>query len=84
MASLDIIKEKIKTLYETNPEIHIDLLRTNPRLAFKSEKVKITGAYAHIFTIEELTDKYPKRRSVQYADILTKSIVISEIENSKA
>ena len=36
--------------------------------------VRITGAYRHIFQVEEDSSGQPKRHALQYADVLTHDI----------
>lgn len=39
MTSLDIIKSKIQKLYKTNPNIHINVATTHPKVNLKNEPV---------------------------------------------
>lgn len=41
MTSLDIIKSKIQKLYKTNPNIHINVPITHPKVNLKNEPVVI-------------------------------------------
>ena len=41
MTSLDIIKSKIQKLYKTNPNIHINVAITHPKVNLKNEPVVI-------------------------------------------
>ena len=80
MASLDVIKNKIKELYETNPNIHINVAMTHPSISLQNEPVIIKGVYPHIFQIEERRSGFPKQHTLQYTEVLTKSIEILEME----
>ena len=80
MNSLDIIRGKIKRLYDTHPDIHIDVLMTHPKVNLKNEPVTIKEIYPHIFQIEERSTGVPKRYTLQYTDVLTKQITILELE----
>lgn len=77
--SLDIIKSQIKRLYDTHPNIHINVSITRPKVDLKNEPVIIKGVYPHIFQIEERSSGSPKCHTLQYADVLTKQIEILEM-----
>ncbi len=79
MSYLEIIREQVKKLYETNPHIHMDVSITNPRLMLKDAEATITGVYSHIFVIEENMNSLIQHHTLQYTDILTKRIIIHEI-----
>lgn len=51
--TLESIKAAIKHLYETNPNIHIDVVLSRPRLEFNYDPVVIKGCYPNVFRIEE-------------------------------
>jgi uncharacterized protein Veg len=78
-SSLDIIKSKIKRLYDTHQNIHINVSMTHPKVNLKNEPVTIKGVYPHIFQIEEQSSGSPKCHTLQYTDVLTKQIEILEI-----
>lgn len=80
MTALDFIKNRVKTLYETNPNIHISLSMSRPRICVKNDSVKITGVYKNVFRIEEHSTGVPKSHTLQYTDILTKRVEIAEIQ----
>ncbi len=75
------VREKIKKLVAKNPNVHINVNLSKPRINLKNESVKITGVYAHIFQIEEYSTGVPVRYTLQYADILIKNIEILELLN---
>lgn len=80
MTSLDMIKSKMRKLYNTNPNIHINASITTPKVHFSNEPVTITGIYPYIFQIEECSSGSIKRHTIKYTDILTKQIEIKELE----
>ena len=82
MTSLEIIKEKIKKLYNTNPNVHINVSMSNPRIELKNELVKIKGVYPHIFQIEEGSTGSVKCRTHQYTEVLTRRIEILELQEN--
>ncbi len=84
MNSTDLIKNKIYNLYKSDPNIHISLSMTGPKINLNNEPALITGVYSHIFQIQAsdgVTD-IVKRYSLQYSDVLTKQITIAELENN--
>lgn len=80
MTSLDVIKIKIRKLYNTNPNIHINASITTPKLHLSNEPATIIGVYPHIFQIEESSSGFIKRHTIKYTDILTKQIEIKDLE----
>lgn len=80
MTSLELIKAKMKQLYQTNPNIHITASIATPKTELKDELVKLKGVYPHIFQIEETTTGSARCHTLQYTEILTEHIEISELE----
>ena len=80
MYPLDRVKAQVKRLYETNPQIHLNVSLSRPRLSLQNTQAVIKGVYAHIFTIEETESGFPQCHTLQYADLLTGHIVILELE----
>lgn len=79
MTSLDIIKIKVKKLYETNPNIHINVTLKKPKINLSNEPVVIKGVYPHIFQIEEKSSGSPKTHTLQYTYVLSHNIEIVEL-----
>ena len=79
MTSLDIIKSKIQRLYKTNPNIHINVAITSPKVNLKNEPVVIKGVYPHIFQIEEKSSGSLKTHTLQYTEVLLHHIEIVEL-----
>lgn len=84
MSTLEIIREKIRHLYETNPEVHLNVVLDNPRTVLKNTPAKIVGVYPYIFRIEENTSGKPRMHTLQYSDVLIKNIVILELTPERA
>ena len=61
MSTLEIIREKIRHLYETNPEVHMNVVLDNPRTVLKNTPAKIVGVYPYIFRIEESTVNFNRK-----------------------
>lgn len=70
MSSIEAIKAKIQNLYETNPQININVTLSRPKINLKNEPVTIKGVYPHIFRIEENSSGRPIIHTLQYSDIL--------------
>ncbi len=83
MASLELVRAQIRRLYQSNPEIHLDVSLKNPKIILENTTATITGVYSHIFQIEESTSGRPQQHILQYADVLTHSIVIHELEKGR-
>ena len=50
--TLTEIKIKIQKLYNTNPEIHINIHCNHPKMYYDNEPAIIRGVYPHIFQLE--------------------------------
>lgn len=61
MNALDIIRAEIQKLYKTNPNIHINVEITSPKINLKNKPVIIKSVYPHIFQVEEKTVVLRKR-----------------------
>ncbi len=79
MVTIDEIREQIKALYTTNPHIHMDVNVQKPKTVLKGVEATIVGVYPFIFRIEERTTGKPKFYTMQYSDIITKNIIIAEL-----
>lgn len=79
MTSLDLLRNKIKNLYEQDPNIHINIQMTSPRISLKNEPVIIKGVYPRIFKIEETTSGFHKSYTIQYAELITKQVEVLEL-----
>lgn len=79
MNSLETVKKQIVNLFRSNPNIHINVSMSSPKVCLNNEPVEITAVYPHIFQIEEKRSGSAKRYTVQYADVLTGQIQIAEL-----
>ena len=73
------IKNEIKKLYETNPNIHVNIKKYRSKTGDETVPAVIKNIYSHFFYIEEQSSGYCKRYTVQYADVLTGHVYISEL-----
>ena len=79
MNDIEYIKSGIEKLYKTNPNIHISVSKTHPKVIVDASHVKIVGVYKNIFRIEECEGKRPRCHIVQYGDILIGQVKINEL-----
>ena len=82
MDMLNYIKSGIKKLYETHPDVHINVRMTRPTVSLSNESVTIIGVYRHLFQIQEHSSGHERKYTIPYNDILTNQIEILELKNN--
>ena len=81
MDSMDYIKSGIEKLFKTNPNIHISVSKTHPKIIVDASPAKIVGVYKNIFKVEECEGgKMPTRHTIQYGDVLIGQVKIEELD----
>jgi len=81
MDSRDYIKSGIEKLFKTNPNIHISVSKTHPKIIVDASHVKIVGVYKNIFQVEECEGgKMPTRHTFQYGEVLIGQVKIEELD----
>ncbi len=80
MTDIELIKRGIKKLYETDPQVHLDVSLTHPKLVLINDPAVIKGVYSNLFRIEEYSTGRPQCHSLQYGDILTGRIRVHELK----
>ena len=80
MSSLELLKNKVRKLSSTHPEVHVNVSINSPRVRLTNEPAVIRGVYPHVFTIEMETQG---RQTLQYTDLLMGNVEIVEL-NSRA
>ena len=81
MSTVEHIKSEIKRLYETDPNIHINVKMTHPKVIVEGTPTKIVGVYKNIFQVEECEGgKLPTRHTFQYGVVLIGQVVIEELD----
>ena len=83
MPTLDSIRTKIAKLYETNPNIHVNVNITKPKINLSYISAVIIDVYPNLFRIQETDGCSNKIYTVQYKDVLTNRVQIIEL-NSEA
>ena len=79
MNEIQQIQQRILERYRRDPKICINVSIAKPKLHLNNVPVEITGVYANIFQIEEVTDGQPRRHTLQYTDVLTHNIEILDL-----
>lgn len=80
MSVLETIKDNIRLLYETDPDIHVNVVIKSPRrMKLINLPVTIKGVYPHMFQIEERSGRIPRLFTHLYTDVITKDIEILEL-----
>ena len=81
MDSMDYIKSGIEKLFNTNPNIHISVSRTHPKVIVDASPARIVGVYKNIFQVEECEGgKMPTRHTFQYGEVLIGQVKIEELD----
>lgn len=80
MNVLEEIREKIRGLFETAPQIHMDVSITHPRVELHGAPATIVGVYRNVFRIEECSTGICRNHTLQYADMVTDRIKILELQ----
>ena len=79
MNEIDFIKDGIKGLFETNPNVHVTLKLKRPKVIVEDSLAKIVGVYNNIFQLEEIGKEHPTRHTVLYTEVLTGNITVREL-----
>ncbi|MBQ4072094.1 MAG: hypothetical protein IJD50_00025 [Clostridia bacterium] len=80
MDYIEQIKSGIEGLYRNNPNIHISVSKTHPKIIVDASPAKIVGVYKNIFQVEECEGgKMPTRHTFQYGDVLIGQVMIEEL-----
>ncbi|MBO6089141.1 MAG: hypothetical protein J6P37_02360 [Lachnospiraceae bacterium] len=82
MMTLTEIKIKIQKLYNTNPQIHINVHSNRPKMYYDNVPAIIRGVYPHIFQLEINEENQIKSFYMQYEDVLIKRVEIIELTGS--
>ena len=80
MDRLDCIKKGIEKLYKSNPQIHISVKLTRPKVFIEDSPAIISGVYKNIFQIEENDSGRPALHTFRYSDVLIGNVVIRELD----
>lgn len=78
METEEIIRQRIRERYETDPHIRVNVSMSRPKLILKNAEATITGVYNHLFQIEETMTGARRRHTISYADVITRRVEIIE------
>ena len=82
MNVLDIIRDRIRILYKTNPNIHVNVTLKRPhKTKLNNLAVVIKGVYPHMFQVEDSSEGVAKLHMHSYTDIVTKEVEILELSD---
>ena len=82
MNVLDIIRDRIRILYKTNPNIHVNVtLKRTHKTKLNNLAVVIKGVYPHMFQVEDSSEGVAKLYMHSYTDIVTKEVEILELSD---
>lgn len=82
MNVLDIIRDRIRILYKTNPNIHVNVTLKRPhKTKLNNLAVVIKGVYPHMFQVEDSSEGGAKLYMHSYTDIVTKEVEILELSD---
>lgn len=79
MTTLDKIKEKVQARFKLDPNVHVNVCLTHPKLQLENDVAVIKGVYPHVFRLEEYSTGKPQCHTLQYTDILINRIQIIEL-----
>ena len=74
------IMERIEKLSKCSPNIHINLNRSRKKL--RDMPVRIKSVYNNFFIVEHDDNGYIARYTIQYSELLTKEIEITEFTDT--
>ncbi len=76
---LNDIRERVRTLLNTNPNVHVNIVTTSPKRTLKGDPATILGVYQYIFRLEERSTGAVRVHAIPYTDLITKAIEIQEL-----
>lgn len=79
--TIDAIRNDIRNLFETNPNIHVNVTMRHPKVSVQNGSAVIKGVYPNTFQLEETESGYAQRHSVQYNDVLIGRVEILELQD---
>lgn len=79
MNTIDSIKREILNLYETNPNIHVNVTMSKQKINLRNKAAVIKGVYRNVFQIEDRSSTAQNCYTLQYTDVLTRNIEIIEL-----
>ncbi len=79
MYPLEAIRAKVAALHEHDPNVHVNVSISRPKIKIDNDPAQIIGIYPHVFMLREFHDGVEKTHTVKYSDLLTGQIEIVEL-----
>ena len=79
----EVIKQRIKYLYESHPNIHVNIKLPHSKATLVNAPATIEGTYPNIFVLVGNSKGYIERHTLKYSDVLIGNVEIIEFENDK-
>lgn len=81
--SLEVLKKRIKYLYEKHPNIHLNINLTHPTFHLENVSVTIRGVYPNIFVVSEANKGREGQHTLSYTDVWIGQIEVVELNKFK-
>jgi len=75
------VRSAILRLKKQNPDIHINFQNAHPKVHLVNEPARIGRVYAHLFELEYTLDGRQHVKTWNYADVISRRIIILELES---
>ena len=83
ICAISTLKKQITDLQQRNPNVHMDIKLTHPKLQLANAPARIEGVYNNLFAISEETSGSRRTHTLRYADVLIGQINIRELQEDK-
>ncbi len=81
MNPLETIREKMKRLKDKDPNIHVNVTISRPKIRLDNTPAQILDIYPNVFRLRDIAQD--KLYTVKYSDILTGQVKIIELSGTK-
>ena len=81
MNPLEAIREKMKRLKDKDPNIHVNVTISRPKIRLDNTPAQILDIYPNVFRLRDIAQD--KLYTVKYSDILTRQVEIIELSGTK-
>lgn len=79
-SNLSQIKSSVARLFNEHPQIHMDISFKSGKKRLTNVSAEITAVYPNVFAAAVSENNVRKLCTFQYADLLTRSIIIRELQ----
>ncbi len=83
ICAISTLKKHLADLHHRNPNVHIDINLSQPKMQLVNAPARIEGVYNNIFAISEESSGSRRMHTLRYADVLIGQINIRELQESK-